>query len=136
MIVYPVPILPCWSDERATKIDMQTLTFKNDPNRFDEVKKAQLKKWVPILIVAFGVGMYIAVSSKNNSADFLIATAPFTVIFAFIIVSIRSFSIISRHKRRYESYRLMIDDNAIIREQMGSPVVRFINKRYPADRER
>ncbi len=80
----------------------------------------------PILIVAFGVGMYIAVSSKNNSADFLIATAPFTVIFAFIIVSIRSFSIISRHKRRYESYRLMIDDNAIIREQMGSPVVRLL----------
>jgi len=105
---------------------MRTLTFKYEPNRFDEVKKALLKKWVPILIVAFGVGMYISVGAKKNSADFLITTAPFTIIFAFIIVSIRSFSIIERNKKRYESYRLLIDENAIVREQLGSPVVRLL----------
>ena len=105
---------------------METQTFKYDPSRFDEVKKALLKKWVPILIVAFGVGLYISVVNKKTTAEFLFTTAPFTIIFAFIIVSIRSLNIFKRRKELYESYRLLIDENAISREQVYSPTVRIL----------
>ncbi len=117
------PVLVNWKKARR---HMETQTFKYDPSRFDEVKKALIKKWVPILIVAFGVGLYISVVNKKTSAEFLFATAPFTIIFAFIIVSIRSLSIIRRRKEQYESFRLVIDEGAISREQINTPTIRIL----------
>ena len=105
---------------------MQTQIFKNDPNRFAEVKKALVKKWIPVLIVAFGVGLFIAMRNEKNSTDILLTTAPFAIIFAFIIVCIRSFSIIKNQKALYESYRLLIDENAISREQVNTPTVKIL----------
>ena len=105
---------------------MQTQIFCNDPNRFDEVKKTLVKKWVPVLIVAFGVGLHIAMRNEKNSTDILLTAAPFAIIFAFIIVSIRSFSIIKNQKALYESYRLLIDENAISRELTNMPTVRIL----------
>lgn len=91
-------------------------------NGFEEIKKGLVLKTLPIMIVAVGVGLLIF--HFNNDGKTSEMFAYLTIIPMITIVL--SFSLrksIKMQRELFNSYRLLIDDNQIIRELNNTPTI-------------
>jgi len=94
--------------------------FVTDAGRFNEVRNKVLKLVVPILflIAVFFTTMTAVMSKHLNVAGLIIF-----VLVLFILYAIPIYIGLLKRRKIYESFRLIIDNNTITREQINSPTV-------------
>ncbi len=96
--------------------------FQIKENGFKEVKKAMLIKSIPILILAAGAGVAISYLNPNGPPSD-VNVFPFVIP---IIIGALVFGLlkgINRQKGLFESFKLIINENEIIREQVNTPTI-------------
>jgi hypothetical protein len=104
-------------------------TFKYDPARFSELRKIILKGSIPVMLAAIAVGFYVGFSirqSQNSSVNVLPVAIPISVLLALLAGRIGLTRAVKRQRVLFESYRVTIDESAIIREQFNTPTIRIM----------
>jgi len=96
--------------------------FKIRQNGFNEIRKGMLIKVVPILLLAAIVGIAIShFSSSGQESE--VNIYPFLIPIVLLALGFGIYQGIKRQKEIFESYRLIIDDNCIIREQCNTQTI-------------
>lgn len=90
--------------------------FQIRENGFNEIKKAIIIKTIPIAILATGTGLAISHFNTNGQASD-INVLPFVIPIIIGALVFGLFKGINRQKELFESYRLIINENEVIREQ-------------------
>jgi hypothetical protein len=94
--------------------------FKIKENGFSEIKKTLILKSVPMLILVSGASLainYFKPNAQPSDVYALLFTIP--IIIGAIIFGL--FRGIKRQRGLFESYKLIINENEIIREQTNTP---------------
>ena len=96
--------------------------FNNRENGFDEIKKEIILRTVLFAILSTGAGLTIShYNSSNHSNDFIIYLFLIPIIICVLAYGINKG--IKRQKEIFESYKLTITDNEVIREQANTPTI-------------
>ena len=100
---------------------MQPKQFKILPSRFREIRKKTLLITIPVFILVFGVGVFIAHSnsSQDSGTEPLLITIPVAIGFGFFGLN----KGMNRQKELLESFTLTIDANSIWRDQKNTPSI-------------
>lgn len=103
------------------------LEFENKKEQFPEIRKQILIKRLPLLIVCSIVGIGAATYEKYEAYSLMISiiSTCFSVIFATSIFTWLLRKQIRKEKLIFESFKLTLDENRIIKEQSDSPKVIF-----------
>ncbi len=96
--------------------------FQIRENGFNEIKKGIIIKTIPIAILAAGTGLVISHFNTNGQASD-INVFPFVIPIIIGALAFGLFKGINRQKGLFESYRLIINENEIIREQNNTPTI-------------
>jgi hypothetical protein len=93
--------------------------FQVKKNGFAEIKKAMIVKAIPIALLAAGTGLAISHFNTNDkSSD--VNVLPFAIPIVIGALAFGLFKGINRQKGLFESYKLIINENEIIREQINT----------------
>lgn len=105
--------------------------FQTRENGFREIRKALLLKVIPIAIISATVGIIIS-QFYSNSAQSELNILPFIIpiIASALIIGINR--ALNLQKELFESYRLILDGEEIIREQQNTPTI-IISKNEVTD---
>ncbi|WP_243471066.1 hypothetical protein [Winogradskyella sp. MH6] len=96
--------------------------FQIKENGFAEIKKAMIIKTIPIAILAAGTGLTISHFNTNGqSSD--VNVLPFVIPIIIGALAFGLFKGINRQKGLFESYKLIINENEIIREQNNTQTI-------------
>ncbi len=96
--------------------------FQIKENGFAEIKKAMIVKTIPIAILAAGTGLAISHFNTNGqSSD--VNVLPFVIPIIIGALAFGLFKGINRQKGLFESYKLIINENEIVREQNNTQTV-------------
>jgi len=96
--------------------------FQIRENGFNEIKKAIIIKTIPIAILAAGTGLVIS-HFNTNGQESDINVFPFVIPIIIGALAFGLFKGINRQKELFESYRLIINENEIIREQNNTQTI-------------
>lgn len=99
---------------------MEQFEIKKDA--FKEIRKALLIKAIPNLLLAALFGFAIAYFS-NNEQHSDVKTLPFAIPLILGLLAIGLYRGIKRQEMLFHSYRLILDNNSIIREQINTPTI-------------
>ncbi len=103
-------------------------TFKNDPKRFSELRKLFFVRTIPMMALALAVGLYIGLSgpqAKDPKVNVMPLAAPIAIAVAVGGGVLGLFRASKRQQELYETYRLTLDETAIVREQKTTPTIRI-----------
>ncbi|WP_299441621.1 hypothetical protein [uncultured Aquimarina sp.] len=93
--------------------------FQIKENGFAEIKKTMILRAIPVVVLAAGTGLAIShFNSNGQSSD--VNVLPFVIPIIIGAVAFGLFKGINRQKGLFESYRLIINENEIIREQLNT----------------
>ena len=96
--------------------------FQIKENGFAEIKKAMIVKTIPIAILPAGTGLAISHFNTNGqSSD--VNVLPFVIPIIIGALAFGLFKGINRQKGLFESYKLIINENEIIREQNNTKTI-------------
>lgn len=96
--------------------------FRIKENGFAEIKKAMIVKTIPIAILAAGTGLAISHFNTNGqSTD--VNVLPFVIPLIIGALAFGLFKGINRQKGLFESYKLTINENEIVREQNNTQTI-------------
>lgn len=96
--------------------------FQIKENGFTEIKKTMIIKTIPIAILATGTGLAISHFNTNGqSSD--VNVLPFVIPIIIGALAFGLFKGINRQKGLFESYKLIINENEIIREQNNTQTI-------------
>jgi hypothetical protein len=96
--------------------------FQIKENGFAEIKKAMIVKTIPIAILAAGTGLAISHFNTNGqSTD--VNILPFVIPIIIGALAFGLFKGINRQKGLFESYKLTINENEIVREQNNTQTI-------------
>lgn len=96
--------------------------FKIKENGFAEIKKAIIVKTIPIVILAAGTGLAISHFNTNGQSTDVNAL-PFLIPIIIGALAFGLFKGINRQKGLFESYKLTINENEIVREQNNTQTI-------------
>ncbi|MEP1489134.1 MAG: hypothetical protein ABJL44_00820 [Algibacter sp.] len=96
--------------------------FQIGKNGFNEIKKAIIIKTIPIAILASGTGLIISHFNTNGQASD-INVFPLVIPIIIGALAFGLFKGINRQKGLFESYKLIINENEIIREQNNTQTI-------------
>ena len=96
--------------------------FQIIENGFTEIKKAILIKTIPIAVLAMGTGLLISHFNTNGETS-NINVLPFVIPIIIGALVIGLLKGINRQKELFESYKLTLNTNEIIREQLNTPTI-------------
>jgi hypothetical protein len=110
------------TQKTKTKIKKMNKTFQIKTNAFKETKKQLIIKSLPLLLISMCFGFSIIYFNSNDKED-IITILPFIIpIFVFA----GAFGILKGLKRQkilLESYKLILSENNVIREQENTPTI-------------
>jgi hypothetical protein len=93
--------------------------FQIKENGFAEIKKAILIKTIPILMLAGGTAIAISYfNSSRQSSD--VNVLPFMIPILLIVIVNGIFKGLRRQKELFESYKLIVNEDEIVREQKNT----------------
>jgi hypothetical protein len=96
--------------------------FQIKENGFAEIKRAMIVKTIPIAILAAGTGLAISHFNTNGqSTD--VSVLPFVIPIIVGALAFGLFKGINRQKGLFESYKLTINENEIVREQNNTQTI-------------
>lgn len=96
--------------------------FKTRENSFNEIKKGIIIKTIPVAILACAVGLTISHFNTNGQASD-VDVLPFVIPLIVISLGFGLLKGINRQKDLFETYKLIINDNEIIREQNNTQTI-------------
>ena len=96
--------------------------FQIKENGFAEIKKAMIIKTIPIAILGAGTGLAISHFNTNGQASD-VNVLPFVIPIIIGALAFGLFKGINRQKGLFESYKLIINENEIIREQKNTQTI-------------
>jgi len=96
--------------------------FQIRENGFAEIKKAMIIKTIPIVILAAGTGLSISYFNTNVQSND-VNVLPFVIPIIIGALAFGLFKGINRQKGLFESYKLIINENEIIREQNNTQTI-------------
>jgi len=96
--------------------------FQIRDNGFAEIKKAMIIKTIPIVILAAGTGLSISYFNTNVQSND-VNVLPFVIPIIIGALAFGLFKGINRQKGLFESYKLIINENEIIREQNNTQTI-------------
>lgn len=102
------------------------LEFTNNLEKYKEVKKQKIFSILPLFIIAAIMGIGYAIYEKSDNS-ILVLTISFAV---FLIIATPIFAWVinkrlKEEKKEFESFRLTIWENAIVREQDDAVILNF-----------
>ena len=102
--------------------------FKYDPDRFDELRKIMLTRSIPVSTLAIAVGLYLGLSQgqPQQGPNVTLIALPLSIVLALLAGGFGLMRAVKRQRGLYDSYRLLIDDDSISREQLNTPSVRIM----------
>ena len=98
------------------------MEFRIKEGGFVEIKKAMIIKTIPIALLAAGAGLGMRFFNPNehsSGVNSLLFVVP-------VVVGALAFGIyraINRHKALFESYKLIVNENEIVREQINTETI-------------
>jgi hypothetical protein len=96
--------------------------FQIKENGFAEIKKAILIKTIPILMLAGGTAIAISYfNSSRQSSD--VNVLPFMIPILLVVIVNGIFKGLRRQKELFESYKLIVNEDEIVREQKNTPTI-------------
>ncbi len=96
--------------------------FQIRENGFDEIKKAMIIKTIPIAILAAGTGLAIShFNTDGQTTDINVLLCIIPVIIGALTFGL--FKGINRQKGLFESFKLIINENEIIRQQNNTETI-------------
>ena len=96
--------------------------FEIRKDAFKEIRKALLIKAIPNLLLVALFGFAIAYFSNNKQHND-VKTLPFAMPLILGLLAIGLYRGIKRQETLFHSYRLILDNNSIIREQINTPTI-------------
>lgn len=100
--------------------------FKIRHDGFKEIRKTLIIKAIPNSLLAALFGLAIAYFS-NNEQQSDVKTLPFAMPLVLGILAFGLYRGIKRQEALYDSYRLILDNNSIIREHINTPTISIFN---------
>jgi hypothetical protein len=101
---------------------MKQYTLK--PEAFQEAKKKIFFRSFPLMIIALGVGFSFSHFNSPNPESSL-DTLSFIIPAGLALMAISLFLALKKQKQLLESYTLILEEDAIIREQKNTPTIRL-----------
>ena len=98
--------------------------FKIRENGFNEIKRAMIIRTIPIMILAGGTGLLISHFNSNVQTS-EINVLPIVIPIIIGAMGFGMFIGIKRQKELFESYKLSIAENEIIREQKNTQLIKI-----------
>ncbi|MGC4039978.1 MAG: hypothetical protein QM710_04075 [Flavobacterium sp.] len=96
--------------------------FKISEDRYKEITKATLIKAVPIMVLAMSAGITISyVNTKDQQNE--INIFPYMIPFMILLMAFTMYRAVKRQMELLKSYRLIIENNTITREQYNTPTI-------------
>ncbi|MEP2238052.1 MAG: hypothetical protein ABJI22_06800 [Maribacter sp.] len=96
--------------------------FQIKENGFAEIKKALIIKTIPIAILAAGTGLALShINSNGKTTD--VNVLPFLIPLVLGTLAFGLFKGINRQKELFESYKLIVNENDIVREQNNTQTI-------------
>lgn len=96
------------------------MEYKIKPNGFQEIQKKIIFRTVPMSLFAASVGIYIAKSNNSSINENDFDVLPYAVPLIFVFLGYSLYKGIKRQRSLFESYKLTINDENIIREQLNT----------------
>lgn len=95
--------------------------FTVHPDGFKEVRK----KTLPVITGIFLIIVLVAIILYfwNGSADDSPDTLPYFIVVFAVIFLFSGFKAVKKRKEMFESFRLMIGEGAVVREQLNTPTI-------------
>lgn len=98
------------------------MEYKIKTDGFKEIQKKIILTTVPMSLIAVSVGVYIStVNTKSNEND--INVLPFIIPLLICLLGYGLYKSIKRQKIIFESYRLVINEEHISREQFNTSII-------------
>lgn len=98
-------------------------TYRTRPEGFAELRRTMLLKGIPLGLVALGVGVGIPYFGTGSTSS---AQGGIFPVFLLLLAGSFAYGIyraIAQQKQLYDSYRLTISDQQIVREQYNTPTI-------------
>lgn len=98
--------------------------FKLSPHGFKEIRKLQLTRTLPIMVVSVIAGLYITFSQPSFDDDSTILVAiPVSVVIVLVTIIFSFRRTLNRQKVLWDSYELSIGEDLLIRRQHNVPTI-------------
>lgn len=96
--------------------------FKISQDEFMKVRKKTLMRSIPMLIIAGAVGIAISTTNSKEKDDD-VNILPIVIPILVVALGFGIYTGVNRQRAQIESYRLIIDNNIITREQLNTPTI-------------
>ncbi|WP_163411203.1 hypothetical protein [Flavobacterium ajazii] len=96
--------------------------FQIRANGFNEIKKQMIIKSIPTLLISMGFGVGIVFFNAEDKES-LISILPFMIPLLILCLGFGLYTGLKRQKMLFQSYRLILSENNIVREQANTPTV-------------